>query len=446
MVMAYLARFGWLVLLSAGATWSRPWRGVRDMAAVDGAGPLRTALYVVWPLGWPLLAGAAVLVLVLSLTEVPATVLISPLRPRPIVPMLMTWVHTLESDPMIEASLLLMAVVLALATAAAGMMWAGKRGWRIEDGGSRRGVAPPAILYLLSSLLVLTATGCGDSTAPDEVWGETGTAPGQVVYPRAIAYSPGDDTFFVIDRVARVQHLDRKGRPLNEWQMPDWQNGKPVGASVGPDGNLYVPDTHYHRVMVYSPKGQLVRRWGKLGRGDGEFIFPTDVAFEDKGGGRFNVFVSEYGENDRVQVFDQTGTRLYQFGHFGNGEGQFSRPQSVVIDKGLVYVTDSCNHRLVVFKTDGTFVRNMGGVGSELGQFRFPYGLDIDGDGRLVVCEFGNNRIQRVDKETGRGLGAWGSAGREPGQLAYPWGVAVDKHDRVVAVDAGNNRLQVFEF
>jgi DNA-binding beta-propeller fold protein YncE len=63
-----------------------------------------------------------------------------------------------------------------------------------------------------------------------------------------------------------------------------------------------------------------------------------------------------------------------------------------------------------------------------------------------VVCEFGNNRVQLIDKETGKGLATWGSGGRELGQLAYPWGVAVDKKDHVVTVDAGNNRLQVFEF
>jgi len=63
-----------------------------------------------------------------------------------------------------------------------------------------------------------------------------------------------------------------------------------------------------------------------------------------------------------------------------------------------------------------------------------------------VVCEFGNNRVQLVDKQTGRGLKTWGSPGRGPGELAYPWAVAVDKRDRVVVVDAGNNRLQVFEF
>jgi DNA-binding beta-propeller fold protein YncE len=111
-----------------------------------------------------------------------------------------------------------------------------------------------------------------------------------------------------------------------------------------------------------------------------------------------------------------------------------------------LYVTDACNHRIDVFTTDGRFLRTMGKIGSGPGEFRFPYGLDMDSKGRLVVCEFGNNRVQLIDKQTGRSLGIWGTGGRELGQLAYPWGVAVDKEDRVVAVDAGNNRLQVFSF
>jgi DNA-binding beta-propeller fold protein YncE len=312
-------------------------------------------------------------------------------------------------------------------------------------GVTMRHADPPNTATRLPLLALLSAAllaGCSRSMEPDAIWCETGTAPGQVVYPRAISYSPKDDSFFIIDRVAHVQHLDRQGHYLAGWQMPEWRNGKPVGVSVGPDGNLWVPDTHYHRVVVYSPDGKLLKQWGQEGKGDGEFIYPTDVAFDEQG----HIFVSEYGENDRVQVFDPNLKKLYQFGKFGSGAGEFSRPQSMVIDKGLVYITDACNHRLCVFKTDGTFVRNMGGVGTALGQYRFPYGLDMDADGHLVVCEFGNNRVQLVDKETGRGLKLWGHAGRQPGELAYPWGVCVDRHDRVVAVDAGNNRLQVFSF
>jgi DNA-binding beta-propeller fold protein YncE len=300
-----------------------------------------------------------------------------------------------------------------------------------------------AAISLLGLVLFLGA--CSDPKQPKAIWCETGTGPCQVVYPRAITYAPGDDSFFIIDRMARVQHLDHDGKFLAEWRMPEWTIGKPVGVSVGPDGNVYVPDTHYHRVVVYAPDGRLIRMWGSNGRGPGEFIYPTDLAWDSKG----HVFVSEYGDNDRIQVFDPTvdpPRLLYQFGKFGDGAGDLSRPQAMIMDHDIVYITDACNHRIAVFKADGTWIRNMGSVGSGLGQFRFPYGLAEDGDGRLVVCEFGNNRVQLVDKETGKGLKIWGGAGREPGQLAYPWGVAVDKHGRVVAVDAGNNRLQVFDF
>jgi DNA-binding beta-propeller fold protein YncE len=290
-------------------------------------------------------------------------------------------------------------------------------------------------------LLTLIPPGCADPKQPKAIWLTSGVGPGEVVYPRAISYCAADDSFFVIDRAARVQHLNRRGEFLAGWTMPQWAHGKPVGAAVAPDGNLYVPDTHYHRVIEYSPDGKLLRQWGGEGNGPGQFIYPTDIAFD---GGK--IFVSEYGDNDRVQVFDQNLKFLYQFGKFGFGDGEFSRPQTMIIDKGLVYITDACNHRINVFRTDGTFVRNMGAVGSALGQFRFPYGLADDGQGHLIVCEFGNNRVQMIDKLTGHGLKIWGQAGHEPGELAYPWGVAVDKRGQIIVVDAGNNRLQVFDF
>jgi DNA-binding beta-propeller fold protein YncE len=284
--------------------------------------------------------------------------------------------------------------------------------------------------------------GCGRDGKPEAIWCQTGVGPGQVVYPRGIAYSAADDTFWIVDRMARIQHLDRHGNPLFGWRMPEWQHGKPVGLSIGPDGNLWVPDTHYSRVIVFDTQGHEIRRWGSEGRGPGQFLMPTDIAFDRQG----RVFVSEYGDNDRIQVFTQDGKYLYEFGHFGQGNGEFARPESMVIDGDTMYITDACNHRLVVFRTDGTWVRNIGHVGSGPGEFRFPYGLAEDADGRLVVCEFGNNRVQWIDKDTGKCLGIWGTAGRDAGELAYPWGVAVDRHERVVAVDAGNNRLQVFEF
>jgi DNA-binding beta-propeller fold protein YncE len=398
---------------------------------MDGADRLATARHIVWPLALPIAMAAGVLVMVLSLVEVPATVLLAPQRPPVLIPLLMAWVHMLRSDDMLEASLLMMTTAVALGIVALLLAHVGKRIFQ------KGAIWAPLIACVFAVL-----SGCSRSSEPKEIWLETGASDGQVVYPRGITYSPDDDTFFVVDRMARVQHFDHSGKFLNGWRMPEFGLGKPVGLSIGPDHNLYVPDTHYHRIVVYTPQGQELRRWGSLGTEPGQFIYPTDVAFDEKG----NVFVSEYGDHDRIQVFDPQGHFLYQFGKFGQGNGEFSRPQSLLIEHDLIYITDACNHRICVFKTDGTWVRNMGRLGSGPGEFRFPYGLDEDQEGHLIVCEFGNNRVQRIDKITGQGLGTWGSGGREPGQLAYPWGVIVDKRDRVIVVDSGNNRLQVFGF
>ncbi len=440
-IMAYLGRFGWIAVAAARATRSGAWTELRDLAAIDGASTARTGWAVVMPLAWPMIAAVAVLLMILSMTEAPATVLLNPQRPQTLIPMLMQWVHMQRYDDMLEGSLLLMGVVACLAIGAMGFVVISWRMWR-RARRARRGGRSIAAAVLIASIMGPTA-GCDRGRQPVDMWCVPGESPAQVVYPRAIAHLSADDSFVVIDRMARVQRLDARGNPLAEWRMPEWQQGKPVGVSVGPDGNIYVPDTHYHRVMVYTPTGTLLRQWGSMGREPGQFVFPTDIAFDSKG----RIFVAEYGDHDRVQIFSPDGVYQSEFGSFGQDDGEFMRPQSLVIDgTDTVYIADACNHRIVVFTAAGRWVRNMGRAGSGDGEFRYPYGLALEGEGRLIVAEFGNNRVQRIDAHSGRGLGTWGRAGHEPGELAYPWAVAIDARGRAVVVDSGNNRVQVVAF
>jgi ABC-type Fe3+ transport system permease subunit len=435
MVIAYVGRFGWIALLAGAVTLGGPWRGLRESAAVDGASLGQMLMRIVWPLAWPVLVAGAVLVLILSITEVSTAVLLSPQKPQILIVTMMQWVHQIRTDDMLEATLLLVGIVTLLAAGTAVLLAFGGRAMRAISSFSRRSALP----VLLAAIVILPA-GCRDPTRPSAIWMETGLAQGQLVYPRGIVFSRPGNCFFVVDRSARIQRVELDGRASAMWCTPEDGNGKPVGISVGPDGDVYVPDTHYARVLVYSPDGQLKRQWGTYGTGTGQFVFPTDVAFDSTG----HIYVSEYGENDRIQVFDPVSLEVIRaIGSPGMAPGQFSRPQSMLIDGDTLYVADACNHRLQAFSLDGKLLRVMGSCGSELGQFRYPHGLDMDAAGRLVVCEFGNNRIQWIDKTTGQGLKTWGAPGREPGELAYPWAVAVDKSDRVVVVDSGNNRLQV---
>lgn len=430
MLLAMLGRYGWIALLAAQAAPLPGIRALRETAALDGATPVQSALHIAAPLLAPILLAAAILVAILSMTEVPATMLIDPQNPQVLIRALMEWVHNLNSDDMLEGSLLLIllagglgAVVLLLARYGATLA-------------RRVGAAAPL-------LLVVLLIGCDKPTGdqPEAIWMSTGGEVGQLAYPRGIAYSQRDNCFFVVDRTARIQRVESDGKVSHWWRMPDHVEGKPVGLTVGPDGNLYVADTHYFRIMVFSPRGEFIRKYGQNGHGPGQFMWPMDVAFDRAG----NIYVCETGGNDRIQVFTSDFKFLRQISSFGQDDGLLARPVSLLIDDDLLYVTDASNHRISVFTLEGKWLRHIGQPGSEPGQFRFPYGLARDLQGHLVVAEYGNNRIQIIDKQTGACVRRWGRAGREKGQVAYPWAVDVDQTGRIVVVDSGNNRLQVFK-
>lgn len=431
--LAFLGRFLWIPLLVAAWTWRGGWRELRDMAALDGATPTQTARRVVLPMIRPALLAAGLLVALLVFVEVPATILLQPTGwPIPVIAwppagaftsLLMGWVHIQRYEPMIEASLLIVSLAVVLGVSVVVLF-------------RRRTLGVPVLLVLL-----IFIGGCGGGDRAEEVWFDVQRGSGRLVYPRAITYSEQLDQFFVVDRTAEIVVLDSNGKELRSWKTPEHVTGKPVGMTIGPDGNLYVADTHYFRVLVYSPEGELLKKIGSRGHGPGEFELPCDIAFDSQG----RMFVSEYGGNDRVQVFDSSGAFLYAFGEPGRETAQFARPQSLVIVDDEVYIADACNHVIQVWSIDGRFKRNLGGVGSGPGQFRFPYGLELDREKNLIVTEFGQSRVQRISRD-GRPLAIWGRPGHAEGELMYPWAAVVDQRGRVVVVDAGNNRLQVFRW
>lgn len=81
-------------------------------------------------------------------------------------------------------------------------------------------------------------------------------------------------------------------------------------------------------------------------------------------------------------------------------------------------------------------------MGKNAGQLRYPYDIDVDRDGNILVCEYGNSRLQWFAPD-GRSLRLWGALGRELGQLNSPWGAAAAPDGIVYVVDSLNARIQV---
>ena len=442
-LIAHLSSFGFVAVLMARWTALREPAYIRDLRLLDGAnslsGVIQTNRPRIMAAAWATLA----MIFVLAIGETAVTAIVSPPHRAGAGPLALTLLndmHYQRPQTVMVASILFMIVALGAALIVA-ILWLGK-GRHYRAAISR--FASACILVSMSSAS-FTLNGCTpddpDKALPldaELVFGRAGTALGQFAYPRAIDVDAARERLYVIDKQARVQRFGLDGKPQAQWRMPESENGKPTGVSVSPDGGIFVADTHYFRIIAYDAQGNELLRFGEFGRGPGQFIYVTDVAFGSDG----RLYVSEYGGNDRVQVFDQAGHYLFEFSSMGE-HGRLSRPQSLAFDESgrELYIADACNHRIVVVNSQGEYLREFGTVGRGLGQLTYPYGLTILRDGSIVVAEFGNNRLQRFDA-TGKPLGIYGSIGRGPGQLQYPWGVAATP-DRVFVLDSGNNRVQV---
>ena len=68
-------------------------------------------------------------------------------------------------------------------------------------------------------------------------------------------------------------------------------------------------------------------------------------------------------------------------------------PDGVAVDENdVVYISDTCNHRISVFTSDGQFVTSFGRKGQEPGEFDNPCGLAV-GRAVVYVCDYINNSI-----------------------------------------------------
>jgi DNA-binding beta-propeller fold protein YncE len=294
------------------------------------------------------------------------------------------------------------------------------------------------------TMAISCLTGCDSgSIAPGGVvgvFGEVGLGEGAFSYPRAIT---ADDrgSVFVVDKSGRIQRFAPDGQFELMWRMPEGAAGKPVGFSVHPDGRIFVADTHYNRVVVFDRDGRELARFGQEGTGPGEFLLPTDVAFDADG----YIYVGEYGGNDRISRW----TPDFRFDTvIGDGpiDGKrLNRPSGIDFDdEQTLWIADSCNHRLVRLSRNGDILGVFGEFGEEPGRMRYPFDLCITPDQKVLVCEYQGNRLQWFDKE-GRSLRVWGRSGRKPGELFAPWGATYGRNGRVYVVDSLNSRIQIIQ-
>ncbi len=293
---------------------------------------------------------------------------------------------------------------------------------------------------LLCLLLCVHLAGCGGPAGPaiSVIAVHAWPAPPEDVLqpaPRSLAID-NQGNVVALDTGGRVLVYAPDGTLVRQWHMPANKNGNPEGVCVLHDGRIVIGDTHYHRVVIFAPDGKSYKTFGKEGRGPGEFIYPVAVTKD----AQENLYVAEYGSNDRVQKFTSDGRYLLTFGSFGTGPGQFQRPSGLAWHDGKIYAADAFNNRIQVFTDDGKFLKVLDSTDHTL-SLQLPYDLKIAADNTFYAVEYGAGRVTHFDLN-GNVLGRYGTTGTGLGQFNTPWGIAVDSQKRIYVGDTGNRRIE----
>jgi DNA-binding beta-propeller fold protein YncE len=218
--------------------------------------------------------------------------------------------------------------------------------------------------------------------------------------------------------------------------MPKSELGHPEGIVVLKDGRIAVTDTHYSRIVIFKPNGEVDKIFGKKGTKRGELGNPVGIA-EDP---QENLYVCEYGFSDRVQKFDKNGNILLEIGRAGIKPDEFQRPSGIVYNKKKLYIADAVNNRVQIFTNQGKHVKTI----TASPAFYLPYDIKLGKDGYLYVVEYGNNCITKLTID-GTVIGRFGKNSKDKLQLKSPWGVAVDSTGTVYIADTGSRRVMVLK-
>ena len=110
---------------------------------------------------------------------------------------------------------------------------------------------------------------------------------------------------------------------------------------------------------------------------------------------------------------------------------------------GTIVLTDNYGHYVYVFDKYGNCLRKSRGEGNNTGQFQYPDGISFLNDNEVLIADFGNCRIQRLNIQTGTVVKSFGKLGKGKGELSNPIDVTVNDEERIVVTEPNNNRIQV---
>jgi DNA-binding beta-propeller fold protein YncE len=211
--------------------------------------------------------------------------------------------------------------------------------------------------------------------------------------------------------------FDRDGSYLTSWGAGLFAFPHTIRAAR--DGNLWVVDRDHAQMMLFTTSGELLRTIGVKGfrsltgvspdyfksdayksvtQGGAPFNLPTDIDAAPTG----ELFVTDGYGNARVHKFAADGTHLHSWGEPGTEPGQFNLPHAVWIDRrGRVLIADRENDRVQVFDQSGRLLHVW--PTTLIG----PAVIYVDNDDIVYIVEHNSGQVSVLTLD-GERLARWG--------------------------------------
>lgn len=231
-------------------------------------------------------------------------------------------------------------------------------------------------------------------------WGE-----GYFIDPHGVFIGPDDSVYVTDCETHTVEKLTLGGELLNlrlgtrnraAISFTQTPFNKPTSLSVGPKGDMFVCDGYGNfLVHKFSPDGKLLKTWGGVGNGPGQFAVPHRLDVDKYG----TVYVCDRN-NDRIQLFDSDGNFITMW-------ADFHWPQDICIDrkKDIAYVVEATvdpppQPRVTIRDLKGKILSEWGGRESEgKGILELTHSVCVDSRGDIYIGEIvRNKRIQKFVK------------------------------------------------
>lgn len=205
-------------------------------------------------------------------------------------------------------------------------------------------------------------------------WGTYGTDQGEINRPSGIIFDK-DNNILIVDHLnSRIQKFDNQGKFISCFGSFGDREGEfnyPWGIDLDQSENIYVADWRNNRIQIFDKNGNFLESISKYN--DIYLNKPSSVHVDRNG----SIFISNWGD-DSVIVYDKNKNFVEKLigdatlskwcqefldvnpeqsswrenAKLFEEEKRFWKPTGIETNDEMIFITDSCRHRVQIYKNN----------------------------------------------------------------------------------------------